>query len=192
MFVQTHKVKCDSLAVSSTGLPTCVFTSRRGDPVCCPRFTAYWITSRLKQSSPKKAKDQAGLKPRPSPSALDPGERSRSDTRESLSSMSSEQSGLICSSWAPGSPSSLTDRNSASEGLSSLPPAEWSPPSMTPASQLSVLTPRPVNRDSGERGEKRERRGTESHGEQKKQKKLDLWGKKTHWEIKGWCWGYCC
>lgn len=99
LLVQTHdvKVKYDSLAGSFTGLPTCVFTSRHVDPVCCPRFTAYWITSALKQSSPKKAKAQVGLKLRPGPSALDPGERIRSDTRVSLSSISSEQSGLICS-----------------------------------------------------------------------------------------------
>lgn len=150
--VQTQRVKVtyDSLEAAFTE-PTCVFTSRHGDPVCCPRFTEYCTTSGLKQSSPKKAKAQAGLKLRPGPSALDPGERSRSDTKESLSSMSSKQSGLICSLWAPVSTSSLPNRNSASEGLWSLPPAERSPPSMTPASELSVLTPRPKNRECGER-----------------------------------------
>lgn len=130
---------------------TCVFTSRHGDPVCCPRFTVYWITSGLEQSSPKKAKAQLGPEVRPDPSALDPGESSRSDATESLSSMSSEQSGLICSSRAPASAPSLPDRNAASEGLSSLPPAERSPPpSMGPESELLAFTPQTAEREEEE------------------------------------------
>lgn len=190
-FVQTLRVKVrdDSEAVAIVALPTCAFTSRHGDPVCCPRFPAYWITSGLKHSSPKKAKAQSGLEMRPRPSALKPEERSRSDATESLSSMSSEQSGLICSSWAPVSLSSLSDRTSASEGLSSLPPTEWPLPSMTPKSELSAFTPGTVNKD---RRERERERGIGSHGEYKKGK-LDLWSKQRdrerEGEIQGWRWG---
>lgn len=155
----------DSEAAAITVLPTCAFTSRHGDPVCCPRFPAYWITSGVKQSSPKKAKAQSGLELRPRPSALDPGGKKRSDATESLSSMSSEQTGLIGSSSALVSLSSLSDGASASEGLSSLPPTEWPLPSMTPESKLSAFTPGTVNKDS--RGRER---GIGSHGEQKKKR----------------------
>lgn len=190
-FVQTPRVKVrdDSEAVAIVALPTCAFTSRHGDPVCCPRFPAYWITSGLKHSSPKKAKAQSGLEMRPRPSALKPEERSRSDATESLSSMSSEQSGLICSSWAPVSLSSLSDRTSASEGLSSLPPTEWPLPSMTPKSELSAFTPGTVNKDRRER--EREREGLDHMESIKKANWICEVNRETEreGEIQGWRWG---
>lgn len=188
-FVQTLRVKVrdDSEAVAIIALPTCAFTSRHGDPVCCPRFPAYWITSGLKHSSPKKAKAQSGLEMRPRPSALKLEERSRSDATESLSSMSSEQSGLICSSWAPVSLSSLSDRTSASEGLSSLPPTEWPLPSMTPKSELSAFTPGTVNKDRRER----EREGLDHMESIKKANWICEVNRETEREreIQGWRWG---